>query len=105
MAKRHDAGIAEDKIERQCKQRRDGDLARQHEVVWSEHERQQCGKPEGNFNRLPANLRLKMALRLAEGGRRHQRLPNSPTGRHISSATITKKIIKVPSSCKQNFPP
>src|SRR5262249_50255253 len=97
MAPRHDAGIAEDKIERQCKQRRDGDLARQHEGVGSEHEGQKWGKQKANSTRRAANPRLKMALRLAGGGRRHQRPPNTPSGRHISSPTITKKIKKAPS--------
>src|SRR5438132_11685363 len=104
MAQRDDTGIAEDEIERQCEQRRDGDLTRQHEVVGSEHERQQCREPKGKFNRLPANLRLDMALRLAQCGRRHQRLPNSPSGRHISSGTITKENKKAPSSGNTYLP-
>jgi len=71
MAERHDAGITENEIERQREQRRDGDLARQHEVVGSEHERKQRCEPERNFHRPPADLGLEIALRFGDRGRRH----------------------------------
>src|SRR5439155_18949828 len=64
MAERYDAGVTEDEVERQREQRRDGDLARQHQVVGGEHEWKQCCEPEGNFDGLPANLRRERALRL-----------------------------------------
>ena len=63
MAERHDAGIAEDEIEREREQRRDGDLARQHEIVREQEERQQGREPERDLDRVPARLALQIAMR------------------------------------------
>ncbi len=58
VAERDDAGKAEDEIERQREQRGDRDLARQHQIVRRQHERQQRGEPESDLAPAPANLRL-----------------------------------------------
>ena len=46
MAERDDARIAEDQVEREREQGGDGDLAREHEMVREQQERQQRGGPE-----------------------------------------------------------
>jgi hypothetical protein len=62
MAQRDDARVAEDQVERQREERGDGDLARQHEVVREQHERQQRRRPERNLDRTPPRLRLQMEV-------------------------------------------
>jgi len=54
VAERNDAGVTEDEIERQRKQRADRDLARQRQIIRKQHERQQRYQPEGDFERVPA---------------------------------------------------
>ena len=54
MAKRHDAGIAEDEIERERKQREPGNLGEDQVVARQQVDRRERGKPEQVFGRMPA---------------------------------------------------
>src|SRR5438045_5264678 len=49
VPERHDAGVTENEIEREGKQRRDGDLARERKVVGKQPVRQQRRDPECDF--------------------------------------------------------
>src|SRR6202035_727710 len=66
MGERHDAAKAENEIERQRKQRRDRDLARQDQIRRRENEWQQGGEPENNLAPSPADLRLQIIARSAD---------------------------------------
>src|ERR1044071_8447576 len=57
MAERYDAGIAEDEVERERKQRRDGDLTGKRQVIRQQHKRQQHRQPERDLDGPPAAQR------------------------------------------------
>ena len=84
MAERHDPGIAQNEIEREREQRRDGDLAREHEVVREQPERQQRGEPEHDLDRMPARLRLQIGVR--RGQRVVTAITASRTGRPAATS-------------------
>ena len=73
VAERYDAGKAEDEIERQREQSRDRDLARQHQIIRRQHERQQRREPERDLAPLPAVLRLQILNRIGLTGDRRAR--------------------------------
>jgi len=62
VPQRDDARITEDDVKGEGEQRGDGDLARQRQIVWKEHEGQKRGQPESNLKRMPSAPRLQIGL-------------------------------------------
>jgi hypothetical protein len=86
MAERHDASVAEDEVEREREQRRDGDLARQLQVARGDPERQQRGEPERDLDRAPTRLRDEVLIGIGDSRDRH-RLSAFRTGRPAATST------------------
>jgi hypothetical protein len=54
VPERHDAGVAEDEVERDGEQPGDQYLAAQHAVAWEQEERRDRRQPERDLDRAPA---------------------------------------------------
>src|SRR5213594_2385595 len=60
VPERHDAGVAEDEIEREGEERRDRDLARELEIRRRRDERRERAQPERDLDAPPADVCLEM---------------------------------------------
>src|SRR6267378_1485214 len=68
VPERHDAGVAEDEIEREGEERRDRDLARELEIRRRRDERRERAQPERDLDAPPADLCLEMGVRIGDCG-------------------------------------
>jgi len=56
VAERNDAGITEDQIERQRKQRKPHDLGHDQKAGWKQKRARQCKAPEHDLTPVPARM-------------------------------------------------
>src|SRR5713101_5807453 len=68
VAERDDSRVAEDQVERQREQRRDGDLARELQIRGRDEERQERRQPEGDLGPAPADLRREKLASVCQTG-------------------------------------
>ncbi len=96
MSERHDAGVAENKIERDREQTEDRDLGKDQVLARQQEDRGGGREPERDFQRAPARACGKAGGRLVNKGRgggcRHAHLAtareNRPCGRQISTTIM-----------------
>ena len=90
MAERHDAGVAEDQVERQREQDQDQDLGAEEQVVGEGEERAEREQPGQRLPWLPAVARRDAGPRGgdARGAQTRSARPNRPSGLRSRSATV-----------------
>src|SRR5512142_1987841 len=72
MPERHDAGVAEDQIERYGEESRDEDLAAEDAVIRKDEEREHRKEPERDFEGRPAPVRKSGIPRTASDRQEHR---------------------------------